>query len=305
MDRPVPTYILYGETPEVEPGFWLHVETIPSRSSLHHWEIRPHRHESFFQLLYIAGGSGDAVFGSATYRLDPPSIVTVPPAIEHGFRFSTDIEGYVFTILASQLRLPLRGAGRLGAFLSQPRVTALEPADPDSYYIAETFDRFAREARAGGVGRSDLMEAYLTVALTLTARQQADGDGAPETDADHERRVERFASLLNRYHRQRKDAAFYAGELGITPTHLNRVVRTATGIGAHDFIARKLISEAKRELVFSIGTIREIGYGLGFPDPAYFSRFFHRRTGMTPKAFRLAERARLAGRPPEQGAFDQ
>ena len=37
MTRYVPTYELYGETSGKEPDFWLHCETIPSRSSLHQW----------------------------------------------------------------------------------------------------------------------------------------------------------------------------------------------------------------------------------------------------------------------------
>ncbi|TXI10768.1 MAG: AraC family transcriptional regulator, partial [Rhizobium sp.] len=52
MTRNVPTYELYGENSGGNPDFWLHCETISSRSSLHHWEIRPHRHDNFFQILY-------------------------------------------------------------------------------------------------------------------------------------------------------------------------------------------------------------------------------------------------------------
>ncbi|MGO6907892.1 AraC family transcriptional regulator, partial [Rhizobium ruizarguesonis] len=69
MSRHIPTYELYGEKTGREPDFWVHCETIRSRSSLHHWEIRPHRHESFFQILYIEGGSGDAIFGEKSYAI--------------------------------------------------------------------------------------------------------------------------------------------------------------------------------------------------------------------------------------------
>ena len=298
MARSVPTYSLYGETTATEPDFWLHVETIPSRSSLHHWEIRLHRHESFFQILYIAGGSGDALFPDGSHRLDPPSMVTVPPSVDHGFRFSPDIDGYVFTILANRMNLPLIGAGRAGAFLSQPHVTPLAAHDSDAHYLAETLDRFGREWLAGGGGRSDLLEAYLTTALTLAARRHP-GDAGMAIGTEAERRVDHFATLLNRHCREHKDAAFYARALGITPTHLNRVTRKVAGVGAHDFIAGKLVAEARRDLVFSIGTIQDVADRLGFADPAYFSRFFQRRTGMTPKSFRQSERARLSAQSSE------
>ena len=61
--------------------------TIPSRSSLHRYEIGLHRHESFFQILYISTGSGDALFANERLALSPGAVVTVPPALGHGFRF--------------------------------------------------------------------------------------------------------------------------------------------------------------------------------------------------------------------------
>lgn len=89
------------------------------------------------------------------------------------------------------------------------------------------------------------------------------------------------------------EPAFYAAELGISPTHLNRFVKAMTGKGAHELITRKLLEEAKRELIFSFGSVEEISYRLGFADPAYFSRFFLKQTGGTPRAWRIAERTKL------------
>ncbi|MCY1220960.1 HTH-type transcriptional activator RhaR [compost metagenome] len=65
------------------------------------------------------------------------------------------------------------------------------------------------------------------------------------------------------------------------------------GLSAHEMISRKLIGEARRELVFTRASVQEISFRLGFADPAYFSRFFLRQTGMTPRAWRMAERERL------------
>jgi AraC family transcriptional activator of pobA len=99
--------------------------------------------------------------------------------------------------------------------------------------------------------------------------------------------------LIQRHFRSHKPAAFYAESLGISPAHLSRIVRSKTGHGAHELITRKLLDEAKRELVFTFATVQEISYRLGFADPAYFSRFFVKQTGETPRAWRIAERAKL------------
>ncbi|MCF3641162.1 helix-turn-helix domain-containing protein [Rhizobium sp. TRM95111] len=298
MARRVPTYDLYGEKAGNAPEFWLHCETIPARSSLHRWEIGLHRHESFFQILYISSGSGDALFGERRLALVPPAVVTVPAAAGHGFRFSRDVDGYVFTMLAAHLGLSGAAAGRFGGFLAEPRVTPLPTDEPDGAFIAATLERLAGEWNARRRGGTDLMEAYLVSAVTLTARLwRRDGRAAMESDAV--RRLERLDGLIRQHVRAQKPAGFYAAELGLSPTHLNRIVKAATGLTAHAYIGRRLVEEAKRDLVFTEAPAQEIGLRLGFADPAYFSRYFLRETGVTPRAFRLAERARLAAQSPE------
>src|SRR6185312_13357116 len=59
MNAPVPTYRLYGEDRQEELDFWLHVEDLPVRSRPYRWEIRQHRHGSFFQIFTISKGGGE------------------------------------------------------------------------------------------------------------------------------------------------------------------------------------------------------------------------------------------------------
>jgi len=47
-----------------------------------------------------------------------------------------------------------------------------------------------------------------------------------------------------------------------------------------------VLTEAKRQLVFTNQAIHEIAYDLAFSDPSHFTRFFRKQTGMTPQAFR-------------------
>lgn len=288
--RSIPTYDLYGEKAGDSPDFWLHCETIPSRSSLHHWEIGLHRHEQFFQILYIEAGSGDAVFGNNVHPIVPPAVITVPPLARHGFRFSRDIDGYVFTLLSTHLKTIPADHGRFGEWLAEPRLTGLRTEDADSRYIAETLHRLAAETAARRTGPADLCEAYLTAALRLTARLFAAGRGDEEDGAnENERRLNRLTGLIHQHLRSHKPASFYARELGISPTHLNRIVKQLTGRNTQTLINGKLIDEAQRELLFTQLPVQEIGYRLGFSDPAYFSRFFLTHTGLSPRQWRMAQ----------------
>lgn len=293
MAKSVPTYELYGENTRQKSDFWLHCETIPSRSSLHHWEIRLHRHENFFQILYIVAGSGDVVLGEERRSFWPASIITVPPGLNHGFHFSKDIDGFVITVLASQLKAVPGDRSRLGEWLATPHLIPLELADENAAYAASSLQRLGGEFAARRTGRTDLLHAYLTSALQLSLRISLAEDGNGEAMDEGERRMEMLNGLIQQHLRSHRPAAFYAEALGISPTHLNRVVRRMTGLGAHDLIARKLLDEARRELVFTFGSVQEISYRLGFADPSYFSRFFQKQTGQTPRNWRIAERLRL------------
>ena len=79
MRGSAPTYDLYGESHTQRPDFWLHWETIASRSQLHNWEIKTHKHDAFFQILYLRGGTGDAVFNGEVHPILPPVMIAVPP----------------------------------------------------------------------------------------------------------------------------------------------------------------------------------------------------------------------------------
>ncbi|WP_426240634.1 helix-turn-helix domain-containing protein [Pararhizobium sp. DWP1-1-3] len=288
--RAIPTYDLYGEKTGDFPGFWLHCETIPSRSSLHHWEIGLHRHDQFFQILYIEAGSGDAIFDDATHAIVAPAIITVPPLSRHGFRFSKDIDGYVFTILTSHLKTIPADHSRFGAWLNLPRLTALLPEHADSRYIADTLHRLAAEAEARPTGPADLCEAYLTSALRLTARLSVAGQADDDVGAtENERRLNRLTGLIHQHFRSHKPASFYADALGISATHLNRIVKQRTAGSTQSLINCKLIDEAQRELLFTQIPVQEIGFRLGFADPAYFSRFFQTRTGVSPRQWRRGQ----------------
>lgn len=293
---PIPTYELYGEDDPSGSRFWVHCETIPARSALHHWEIGLHRHERYFQILLVTGGSGDAVFEGEVVRFEPLSIVTVPPAVGHGFRFSPDIDGYVFTFLSS--RLPVRPGepNAMGRFLAEPRITRLMPQEPDGDLVVTHLLRVAAEWQGRLTGRTVLMETGLAAALALTARLAAQDRMELEGVDDNDRRLEAFSSLLQREVRNHRPASFYADALGITSTHLNRVLKAKTGLGTQELIARRLIEETQRELLFTPGSIKEVAFRLGFSDPAYFSRFFTRQTGMTPAAWRAQEQTRLGSR---------
>lgn len=283
----VPTFALYGEADGRAGDVWLHCEAIPARSRLHGWEIGLHRHETFLQLLLVEHGSGVAMLGGETMDLRPPLILLVPRGLRHGFRFSPDTEGLVISVAPGRLSGAWPDLARLGGFLAVPHLVAVEAGNADAQFAAQALRQLGREFERSVAGRSDLMQASLACALLQLQRLSPEQDAPPTRN---QQRFEQFAALLRRHLRQHKPATFYADHLGVSTTHLNRILRAATGESTQSLIARALMEEAKRELMFGPATVQEAALRLGFPDPAYFSRFFTQHAGLTPRVWREQER---------------
>jgi len=293
MKTNVPTYGLYGEASEAVPDFWIHAESIFERASRHNWEIKQHRHEHFFQILQVRNGAGDAMIGDEVHRLEPGSVVFIPERITHGFRFSRDIDGQVITTMTD--RLPVHaGEHRLKQFVGRPHVLPLTGDSPDTALVTTTLDRIGRELASGFGARYRLIEAYLTIVLTVSSSLDASVQEEDPAASRDIARIARLNELIGSHYREHLPVEFYAKELGVSVTHLNRITKAQTSRTMNELLSDKIISQAKRDLVFTISTAQEIAYGLGFADPAYFTRFFAREAGETPRQFRERERSRQA-----------
>lgn len=101
----------------------------------------------------------------------------------------------------------------------------------------------------------------------------------------NEKRVYEFMLLLEMNYQEKRNAEFYAEKLGIGAKRLNQILKKKLSKTAVQIIHDRLILEAKRQIIHSENTIKEIAYNLGFKDHSYFSRFFKTQTGQTPLEF--------------------
>nr|WP_293845832.1 AraC family transcriptional regulator [uncultured Arsenicibacter sp.] len=83
-----------------------------------------------------------------------------------------------------------------------------------------------------------------------------------------------------------RSAGDFARQLAVHVNYLNRSVRTTTGKTTTDHIAERMASEAMALLKHTDWNIAEIGYCLGFDEPAHFNHFFKKQTSQTPSSYR-------------------
>lgn len=95
-----------------------------------------------------------------------------------------------------------------------------------------------------------------------------------------------FRDLLENNIRSNRSPSFYAGRLNITVAYLNEAVNAVLGTSVSRHIQDEIILQAKRQLVYTEASVKEIAQSLGFGDYSYFTRLFTKVAGVSPTLFR-------------------
>lgn len=98
--------------------------------------------------------------------------------------------------------------------------------------------------------------------------------------------VARFRGLVERELASDWQINDYCRVLGIRSAQLTQACKDLLGCTPISIVHEQKMMHAKRQLIYSSSSAAEIGYRLGFNDPAYFSRFFRRFAGLSPVEFR-------------------
>lgn len=251
----------------------------------------PHRPD-FHHLLTLTGGTLWHTVDFTGYALEPGSWLWVRPGQVHQWGDLTGAEGILILFRPDFLDAATADAART----QDPHAPVLRlPLPDDATALRLAAEHLGIEFRALGhlpldVHTAALRHLLAVLVLRLTHLTAPAGSPAPEPDPTYLR----FRDAVERDFARTRRVEDYAQTLGYSPRTLSRATLTAAGLGAKEFIDRRVILEAKRLLAHSDQSAARIADHLGFPSPTHFSKFFHRGTGQTPIAFRDTVRGHSA-----------
>ncbi|MCI0752615.1 helix-turn-helix domain-containing protein [Teichococcus vastitatis] len=290
----IPVFALYGEQhsdPAPEP---VHVETIHARSHLHDWIIRPHRHGILQQVFWIRRGDGTLTLEGEELAFSAPRLFIMPPGVVHGFRFRRGTQGHVLTLTSAFLDAH---QALLGPSLRRDEVSSLDAAplrrcqhrlSQAFRAVQRSFDAAHELERAPGQA-AQLVGAVLTLlGMVEQLSEETGSSGRPPSRAAL--LTSRFRALIDAQFRASASLPQHARQLGVSAAQLTRACRQVTGRSPLMLLQDRRLLEGVRLLTHTSLSVAEIAYASGFSDPAYFSRFVARRSGMPPSALRRRAR---------------
>ncbi|WP_431276059.1 helix-turn-helix domain-containing protein [Variovorax ureilyticus] len=278
------SYSLFGELGQLPDV--LHCETIAARSVLHSWELASHRHSRLHQLLLLREGSGKAWLESGFVALGRQTLVNVPAGDVHAFSFSPGTQGWVLSLPDELVAQQLGNEPVLSHSLARAVAVSLkaDAATQLQSLFSSVLESYGQE---GAPGRSLVLRGLGTAVLGLAGRAVAEAS-AHAADSVGSRVLKRFEALLEQQFCSAWRVSDYAQALGVTPTHLSRLARGATGSPVSRLVEARRMREARRQLAYTTASVAAVGELLGFDDPAHFSRVFARTCGCSPRAFRAS-----------------
>jgi AraC family transcriptional activator of pobA len=281
----VPVFDLYGEPHRAAAERFVHIEHLHDRSRPNKWVIRPHAHAQLSHIFFIVRGGGTMQAEENTLQFAAPSLLIVPAGIVHGFKWHWESRGSVITLADSYLHDLVRRDATLAELLRLPRVIGLGAKDVASVkrYRAQLGEELGCAARGY---RAAVDSAVLSIAVTALRREEHLSNACAVTPGHHAALVTRLRARIEKHYRLRETVPAYAKALSVSATALRVACTRVAGMPPAAMLDQRSLLEAKRALLYSNRSIAEIGFYLGFVDPAYFSRWFRGHVGRSPRRYR-------------------
>ncbi|MEI8271517.1 MAG: helix-turn-helix transcriptional regulator [Paludibacter sp.] len=253
----------------------------------------PHRHD-YYSIVFIENGEGVHIVDFTEYKIEDHTIYFIQPGQMHQVIFTTEPVGWVITFTEQFLisnsisEKMINDIYLFNDYGQSPPLPIYERDLPVYKSLIEQMNFFSSSLESytlEAVG--SLLKLFLIQSNNHCSLHKSDNPQLLETS---NYLLRAFKQSLNKHYAKAHMVSDYADELSVTADYLNKTVKNITGKSAKEHIQAKLIIEAKRSLLFSNISGKELSYELGFEESAHFNNFFKKITGQTPTEFRVLAR---------------
>ena len=251
--------------------------------------VLPHRNR-YQAVIWISQGSGTHTIDGTVFPIEANTLMTITIGQIHQFKPNIDTRGWAIRFTDGFLNTDTyHNTCKYSLFNNLASTSVLRVVEKDVLDYNSIIERLYREyEKPDDFGKYEIIQRFLEILLIkleLLKRNQFTQMESVE-DADYFV-FQRFNFELENNFQSIHDVASYASKLIISDKKLSAIIQKFIGKSTSQAIQERIITEAKRILLYSDKSVKEIAYDLGYEDPFYFSKVFKRLTGKAPKSFKL------------------
>lgn len=243
-------------------------------------------------LVLVIEGSGSVCVGNKSLAFCPNHLFFIKPFVKHSFKshpgqhakhvavhfdLAPDVPGYVER---PARRRPY--SVQLTHGLAVPTQTVLPAVHPNVRALIDVVSTLQNDAPTSRLKACLLVT---TVLLDLLGRSNQ-GEQTSPVDQRNRIKLERVAQYVKSNLDQPMGVEELAEVADLSPSHLNRLMRSWIGKTPYEYISEARIDYARELLGNADLTIKEIAVQTGFRSSHHFSRIFRRIDGLAPTQYR-------------------
>ncbi len=250
-----------------------------------------------YRIFWIKKGKAEYMIDFETYLVEDESLIFLTPGqvftimsekIKEGYNISFQQDFYC--IDKHDKEISCNGV-LFNNIFENP---ILEITATDSQGIQEIVDKLMFEFQNPGSAHSDLLKTYLALFIIQTVRfRKTRYSKIFNLNEQDDQVLRKFSQLVEIHFKEKHAVTDYAKLLHLSPKSLTKRLQKLGARSPSSLIKKRLILEAKRSMIYSARSVKEVAYELGFSDPAYFTRFFTKHAGEAPKKYRQLHKVHL------------
>ena len=255
-----------------------------SSQSINHTPVSYAHQDDYYIFGLLAKGMACGIIDFKELHLKEGDVFLVQPGQVHRFVSSQNVEGWL--LMADGKFVGSEGKCVFDNFsLSASSFTIDERRKEELRQIARLLEHRLND---GNGQNADAVVSRLTEAFVAVIAEAAQEQNTQQMvlSARPVEIVLSFRKMLSEHLSTHRQPFYYASLLNISTVYLNEVVKKVTGMSTALYIKGEVVLQAKRLLVHTHLSVKQIADRLGFDDYAYFSRLFMQATGISPTEFR-------------------
>lgn len=245
------------------------------------------RFHRFHEIFCITEGRCSVLIGRRIYRLQAGDMAVIPARTLHKTDYLSDGPHTKFVVsLTKETAAEIDGflGEQLTPMCLQAGSVTIPTQRREAIYLLlgrMLYEQENQPPHAHSVAKACLCE--LLTSLLRYRAQEAEHDGTPDEGME---RIHRVTGYLYEHLGEEITLPHLAAHFAVSPSHLSRTFKQATGFGLREYLVNLRIQRACELLLSTTLSITDIADKCGFNDSNYFGDAFRKAIGVSPRDYR-------------------